>query len=27
MEGFVSYHLDVEFKSYRVLKDVVLRID
>ncbi|MEI6155503.1 MAG: hypothetical protein WCQ90_15605 [Deltaproteobacteria bacterium] len=25
MEGFMSYHLDVEFRSYRLLKNFVLK--
>jgi len=25
MEDFMSFHLDVEFKSYRILRDIVLR--
>jgi recombinational DNA repair protein (RecF pathway) len=24
MEGFMSFHLDVEFRSYRILKNVIL---
>ncbi len=23
LEGFVSFHLDVEFKSYRILKNIM----
>jgi hypothetical protein len=27
MEDFMSFHLDVEFKSYRILKETALRVD